>query len=440
MTKTKSELFNEILEIYKHYNHKYLYFYDVESCQIFKVNKKEFDDFRKNNSPFEVCTDKKERFYQQLTVKRNLIPIPFPINENTLRKEYHSHIDEFKKKTFEDFKLMSYHLYLNTWFDSLNIFEVPAKNYILKEMFCLLKDIYDENVFSLFNSTNLIEIKSNGESIYYIVDKLNKQILFSGDQTAHSLINCIKSKDEKIDMDLLVILSKYNCVSFVEERFARKTSVDLFAKFEDEFLDFDEYIPCITSSLPGIKYVDYVREINGALICSALDLFLQFIHAVKATDVEIHRNEHFTFDLKKIGVKKFHESRQISCYFDLTSLFFESKNFVSNKNQNIKIEIKKVDEQNLRNGTRNVYTFEISIFDLNEKEQIFAKKIKYSNHFISDFNDIFIDYFKKYGVAKNITVNSLLGYFVASSAGYKKSKINFISKDSSKDEDIVFDA
>lgn len=440
MTKTKSELFNEIFELYKHYNHKYVYFYDVETCNIFEVNKKEFEDFLKNNNPLATLTDKKEELYHQLTVKRNLVPVPFPIKESALRKEYHTHIDEFKSKTFEEFKLMSYQLYINTWFDSLNIFEVPAKNCILKELFDLLKNIYDEDVFSLFDSSNLIEIKSNGQTIYYIVDKYNKQILFSGDQTSHSFINCLKSKDDKIDMELLTTLSKYNCVSFVDERFARKTSVELFAKFEDEMLDFDEYIPCISSYFPGIKYVDYVREINGALICSSLDLFLNFILAIKATNVEIHRNEHFIFEENNLRVKRFQESRQISCYFDLTSLFFESKNFVSNKNQNIKIEIKKINEQSFKNGTRNVFTYEISIFDLNEKEQIFAKKIKYSNHFISDFNNIFIDYFKKYGVAKNITVNSLLGYFIASSAGYKKSKIKFAPKDTSQDEELNFDA
>lgn len=421
----RKDLTSKFLECYNHYNGKNIYYLNLENGEIEFVDKAKFKKFAstfdyQNFLKRKYCIE--EHLYISLLLedKKRFIPPPFP--EKDIKESYYSNeqtlsYDKYRNNFLKDL--------IESYFDDRNIFEIKASTKSIEKIYVLLKKLYDSNIFELFSKENIIQMNFGEVDTYCQIDGEEKTIrIETGSEGLSNLLTIIKGNKD-IDINVVNSFRKATTIKLVKENIARETAIKNYLKYESVEVDFDEYVPCFEIDNYCLRYNDYIRKSAFVEIYEIFSNLLFIIQYIKDNNLKYTEKDSLFLlrDKGKVVKTNIIDFAVPVCFVNLNPLVAIRNRVLINEYQNIEFKIYKCEEKSFRNSTKIVSSFVVMIYDINKRNVIFEKKISHSDHFIQQFNSILIDFFLKYGVAKNVIVTNLFDAFVLRSVAGDKIRI-----------------
>ena len=314
---------------------------------------------------------------------------------------------------------------IESYFDDRNIFEIKASKKSVEKIYVLLKKLYDSNIFELFSKENIIQMNFGEVDTYCQIDGEEKTIrIETGSEGLSNLLTIIKGNKD-IDINVVNSFRKATTIKLVKENIARETAIKNYLKYESVEVDFDEYVPCFEIDNYCLRYNDYIRKSAFVEIYEIFSNLLFIIQYIKDNNLKYTEKDSLFLlrDKGKVVKTNIIDFAVPVCFVNLNPLVAIRNRVLINEYQNIEFKIYKCDEKCFRNSTKIVSSFVVMIYDLNKRNVIFEKKVSHSDHFVQQFNSILIDFFLKYGVAKNVIVTNLFDAFVLRSVAGDKIRI-----------------
>ena len=425
MKPSYKELFTKILVSYDTMDANYLYYLDEDDYHIKRVDKKSFNYFKKHYADLSYSDDpnSEEYLFASLILDSTKHFLPMRIAEAEIKKAYDSIKDDM---SYADFRNNIYTNSINVWLDFHDIYEIECNDEYYSSIFSLLATIFDSGLFNVFSRKNILHFESQGLHYFYSFNHRDMSFTIATSYFGLSNIQCNISHPDMFDKQVLRSLREAYVITFKNESRCTQETVKLYERFENEYIDFGQYVPKIAYYRYGLLQENGLRLFEGHDLSTALNGLLFLINGIVSQD--------FQFDHKS-AIKCVEKRNEIQIGFD-EEIGLESKepfinlypfrqlpqNVKINKNQTVEFVVRVSSTKRISKTTK-ATVFEVLMLDAENGDVLLRNFVVSSANTIQDLILPVLEYGISNGFPEKAIVSNLLDMHILSILTADKTKI-----------------